>query len=119
MQHITCDLLIMLSRCTILAEEVLHTAHSIACSSRNLLRVAPHCTRQELDLMHLWRGLSPQKVRERLEARRDKTGIGTANIKQVRKTLAGKTFKRGAAETRGVKPKLSKTNVCCSRMLRR
>ena len=76
-------------------------------------------TRQELDLMHLWRGLSPQEVRARLQARRDKAGIGTPNIKQVRKALAGKTFKRGAAETRGAKPKLSKTNVCCSRMLSR
>ena len=73
--------------------------------------MAPHWTAQELDKMRGWRELTPQEVHQRLKRGRDQRNLATPNIKQVRKAMAGKTFKLGVAETRGAKRKLSKRNV--------
>ena len=75
------------------------------------LAMAPHFTTKELDQFKKWRALTPKAAHEKLKAQRDRKGIDTPNIKQIRKVLSGQTFRQGVVETRGRKKKLSKANV--------
>ena len=87
-----------LLRCTVSFEHynrcvsfsTLHTPSSC------LITMAPHWTSRELHCMRLWHNQSPQEVLDRLKRQRDRAGIATPNIKQVRKVMTGKTFRLGA-----------------------
>lgn len=71
--------------------------------------MAPHMTKIELDKAFAWQGNGHTAAEihaklTKLRARRDQEG---PDLTTVRRTLRGKTHKRGLKETRGAKPKLT------------
>lgn len=75
--------------------------------------MAPHLTPTELDVMSVKaaKGQTPLQIHKWLQSQRNRKGLDTPNITNIRKALQCKTFRRGAVETRGRKVKLSKHMV--------
>ena len=64
--------------------------------------MAPHLTPGELDVIHekFAAGMSPILIHKWLKALRDKKGVDTPHLTNLRKALKGKRYKRGRVETR-------------------
>ena len=67
--------------------------------------MAPHLTPGELDKLQEMghAGKTPDEARAWLRKQRAKAGVKTPTVNNVRRAMAGKTFKRGGMETRGRK----------------
>ena len=67
--------------------------------------MAPHLSPGELDVIHekLAAGMSPILIHKWLKALRDKKGVDTPHLTNLRKALKGTRYKRGRVETRGKK----------------
>ena len=66
--------------------------------------MAPHLKPKEFDLLRRWSGkdkLPPVQVHAKLKKRRDKQGIPTQNLTNIRKALKGMTYQVKAKEKRG------------------
>lgn len=75
--------------------------------------MAPHMSSQELASINAWsnNGLPPTEVCAKLAAQRAKRGVAAPHLTKVRLALKGKTYKRGAVETRGRPPLLTKLQL--------
>ena len=64
--------------------------------------MAPHLKPGELDVIHekFAAGVSPILIHKWLKALRDKKGVDTPHLTNLRKALEGKRYKRGRVETR-------------------
>ena len=75
--------------------------------------MAPHLSLEELDkvqkLTH--QGLAPQDIQANLAKSRGKQGIAAPTVNNVRRAMQGKTYKRGAVETRGRKKLMTPKRV--------
>jgi hypothetical protein len=71
--------------------------------------MAPHLSPHELNVMHSKQaaGKTPREVHEWLVGFRSRKSMESPNLTNVRKALKGKSYRRGAVETRGRKAKLS------------
>ena len=57
------------------------------------------------------KGMNPVETHKKMVAHRERSGVVAPTLGNVRLALKGKTYKRGLAESRGRKRKLSNTNV--------
>ena len=55
--------------------------------------------------------MNPVETHKKMVAHRERSGVVAPTLGNVRLALKGKTYKRGLAESRGRKRKLSNTNV--------
>ena len=67
--------------------------------------MAPHLAPGVLDVIHekFAAGMSPILIHQWLKALREKKGVDTPHLTNLRKALKGKRYKRGRVETRGKK----------------
>lgn len=79
----------------------------------HLEAMAPHLTQSELDFIQRMsgKGYTPTQIHDRLTTRRDRKGVPTPSLPNLRKALKGNTYKRGVAETRGAKKVLTRANA--------
>ncbi len=78
---------------------------------RTVLAMAPHLSDSELDVVAKLRHLPMSTVLERLTKARGRRGVEPPSLRTVQRAINGKTFRRGATETRGRKKRLSPKNV--------
>ena len=67
--------------------------------------MAPHLKPKEFDLLRRWSGknkLPPVQVHAKLKKRRDKQGIPTQNMTNIRKAFKGMAYQVKAKEKRGL-----------------
>ena len=57
------------------------------------------------------KGMNLVEIHKKMVAHRERSGVVAPTLGNVRLALKGKTYKRGLAESRGRKRKLSTTNV--------
>ena len=71
--------------------------------------MAPHLADSELNYVFALKekGLAPTAIHKKLVARRAKKGVPTPSLPNLRRTLKGKSYKRGKVETRGRPKKLT------------
>ena len=74
--------------------------------------MAPHLAPGELDVIHqkFAAGMSPILIHKWLKALREKTGVDTPHLTNLRKALKGKRYKRGRVETRVKKSDVHKAH---------
>jgi len=65
--------------------------------------MAPHLTPKELDQLRKWaaKKFTPSQIHARLEKQRERRGVDTPNITNIRKAMNGKTYLRSKPEARG------------------